>query len=388
MPDVKRSDRTEEGAEEEEALGVAMLGNGFMAKAHAKGLIDARLLRPGAPRVALVSICGRDEAALAAACERFGWQTWTTDWREQVNDPRVQLIHNTGPNALHVEPTLAAVRAGKHVLCEKPLAIRAEDAFAMWEAAVAAGVVHMCGFNFRFAPAARLAHELVRAGELGEVLNVRAQFLESYALDERAGTSWRDDVAAAGTGALGDLGSHVIDLVRWIAGELTAVQAARRSVRPQRAGAAVEVDDSVAALVELASGAGGVLEASRVAGGYVTRCAIELDGTLGTLRFSSEQLNDLVVVGRDRVARTIRATGASHPFMELWWPHPGQPIGWGDTFTHEVDHLLAAIAAGTGVAPLGASFEDGYRCAEVCDAIVRSAASQAREPIRSRDLAA
>jgi predicted dehydrogenase len=367
-------------------LGVAMLGNGFMAKAHTKGLIDAGILRRRSPGVALISISGLNERALAEACEQYGWAEWTTDWREQVADARVGLLHNTGPNALHVEPTIAALRAGKHVLCEKPLAVNADDAFAMWQEAARAGVVHMCGFNFRFAPAARLAYELVQGGEIGDVIHFRAQFLESYGLDER-GISWRDSAAEAGSGAVADLGSHILDLARWIAGEPVAVQASTRTIVPADGRERAEVDDAFGALLEFASGAGGVLEASRVAGGFGSRCAFEVDGTRGSLRFTSERLNDLEHAGRDRVRRTIRATGRDHPFMELWWPNPGHAIGWGDTFTHEVDHLLAAISGERELAPHGADFEDGYRCAEICDALLRSAATHAREPLAFRSLA-
>jgi predicted dehydrogenase len=366
-------------------LGIGMLGNGFMAKAHTKALLDTGALRNGAPRTALISIAGRNEASLVEACQQYGWESYTTDWREQVNDPRIGLFHNTGPNALHVEPTVAALRAGKHVLCEKPLAAGADDAFHMWQTAASAGVTHMCGFNFRFAPAVRLAHDMVEAGEIGDIIHFRAQFLESSGLDDRAIT-WRDSATEAGSGAIGDLGSHIIDLARWLAGELVAVQAFSRTVIPQRGSDRVEVDDAFGALVDFEGGAGGVLEASRVAGGFGSRCAFEIDGTLGSVRFTSERLNDLEHAGRDRVIKTIRVTGAAHPFMELWWPNPGHVVGWGDTFTHEVDHLLAAIAGRSTVAPLGADFGDGYRCAEVCDALLRATISNAREPITYRSL--
>jgi predicted dehydrogenase len=366
------------------ALGVGLLGNGFMAKAHAKGLLDAAVLRPRNVRTALISISGRNEAALVEACARYGWERHTLDWREQVSDPRVGLFHNTGPNALHAEPVIAAVRAGKHVLCEKPLATNAQDAFRMWEAAAAAGVVHMCGFNFRFVPAIRLAYEMVRAGEIGEIIHFRAQFLESSALDSR-GLTWRDSPSEAG-GAVADLGSHIIDLARWLVGEPTAVEATTRTLIAERDGARVEADDAFGALLEFASGATGVMEASRVAGGVGTRCAFEIDGTRGSVRFSSERLNDLEHAGRDRVARTIRVTGEAHPFMELWWPNPGHAIGWGDTFTHEISHLLDVLDDRRALAPLGADFEDGYRCAEICDAVLRASASHAREQIGYRPI--
>jgi predicted dehydrogenase len=367
------------------AIGVGLLGNGFMAKAHSKGLLDANLLRSRPVPVELVSISGRNEAALEEACSRYGWSGYTTDWKEQADDPRITLFHNTAPNALHVEPTIAAVRAGKHVLCEKPLATNADAAFDMWQAAEVAGVSHMCGFNFRFAPAARLAHNIIRAGELGEIVHFRAQFLESSGLDDR-GLTWRDSATEAGTGAIADLGSHIVDLARWLVGEPSTVQARTLTLIAERAAGRVEVDDAFSAIFDFVSGATGVLEASRVAGGIGTRCAIEIDGTHGSLRFSSERLNDLEHAGRDRVVRTIRATAGGHPFMELWWPHPGHAIGWGDTFTHEINHLLDVLAEGSSLTPSAADFQDGYRCAEICDAILRASLSHTREQIAFRPL--
>jgi predicted dehydrogenase len=372
-------------AADPEPLGVALLGSGFMARAHSKALLDIAMLGERRLRPSLISIAGRNEAALAGACKRFGWQRRAHDWREQIDDRAVGLFINTAPNSLHAEPTIAAATVGKHVLCEKPLAADRELAHSMWRAAEAAGVVHVCGFNLRFAPAARLAYEMIRAGEIGEVIHFRAQFLESSALDERDALTWRDRSREAG-GAVGDLGSHIVDLARWLAGEPVTVQAQTQALIARRKEARVEVEDAFGALVHFASGASGVLEASRVAGGVGTRCAFEADGTQGSLRFSSERINELRHAGRDRAIRTVRVTGQTHPFMEMWWPHPGHEIGWGDTFTHQIGHVLDAIAGEHKIAPLGADFQDGYRCAEICAAVQRSAASRCVEQVAYRTL--
>ncbi len=367
-----------------ETLGVGLLGSGFMAKAHAKALLDAAMLRQQELRPALVSIAGRNETALAQACDLYGWQERTLDWREQIGDPRVGLFINTTPNALHAKPTIAAARAGKHVLCEKPLAANADQAFAMWQAAEGAGVVHTCGFNFRFTPAVRLAYEMIRAGEIGQIIHFRAQFLVSSALEERDLT-WRDRGVEAG-GAIGDLGSHIVNLARFLVGEPTAVTASSRTLIAEREAGRVEVNDAFGALIEFATGASGTMEASRIAGGIGSRCAFEIDGTEGTLGFTSEHINDLLHTSRDNAIKTIRATGEDHPYMQLWWPHPGHEIGWGDTFTHQIDHLLDAIAGRRSLTPHGADFQDGYRCAEICDAIQRSATNHVPEHITYRTL--
>jgi predicted dehydrogenase len=360
-------------------LGVAMLGYGFMGRAHSRALRMLSTIeeRPAAvPR--LVSICGRDQAAVERARREWGWESATADWREQLADPRVGAFDNVGPNALHLEPSLAAVAAGKHVLCEKPLARTAFEARRLWTEARRAGVVHMCGFNLRFLPAVQLARDLIRAGELGEPTHFRARFLASSALDPDQRRTWRFDRDEAGSGAVADLGSHIVDLARHLVGEPSAVSAATRTVVPTRDGQGVDVDDAFAAVVEFEGGAIGTLEASRVAGRRTGVCAFEVDGTRGSLCFDVARLNELEVTTTRKETRRLDVTGSGHPFMELWWPSPGHAIGWGDSFVHELRHFLAAVAARRSVRPLGADFEDGYRCALTCDAILEAATSGPR----------
>jgi predicted dehydrogenase len=364
-------------------LGVAMLGQGFMAQAHSRAFAALKTLedRPAAvPR--LVSICGRDRESLERSRRRWGWQAASFDWREQVTDERVAIFDNVAPNSLHLEPSLAALAAGKHVLCEKPLARTAAEARRLAREAGRAGVVHMCGFNLRFLPAVRLARELIERGELGDITHFRARFLASSALSADQLRTWRFDHAGAGSGALADLGSHLIDLGRYLAGDPVAVSAATRTFVPTRDGEAVDVDDSFAAVVEFEDGAVGTLEASRAAGRRSNECVFEVDGTLGSLGFDVERLNALEVIDRRKRRTRIDVTAPDHPFMELWWPAPGHQIGWGDTFVHELRHLLAAVADGRSVRPCGADFEDGYRCAAVCDAILEAAARGRRVEVR------
>jgi predicted dehydrogenase len=364
-----------------EEVGVGMLGYAFMGKAHSHAFRTIAHMTwppPLVPR--LVSIAGRTEERVAEAARRYGYERWTTDWRDLVADPEVGLFDNGGPNDVHAEPTIAAAEAGKHVVCEKPLGRTADESYEIWQRVAATGVQHMCAFNYRFVPAVRLAREMVEAGELGDIRHFRGRYLQDWG-DSHAEV-WRFDAAVAGSGALGDLAAHVVDLARYLAGEITAVSGFVRTFVAGR-----EVDDAVEATVEFENGAVGTLEATRLALGRRNAFQWEINGTEGSLAFDLERLNELEVfrAGDDQARgfRRVLVTEASHPFLEHWWP-PGHIVGWGDTFVHELHHLLGAVAGRHGVAPHGATFEDGYRAAEVCDAIVRSSDSGRREAVSYR----
>ena len=365
------------------SVGFALLGHGFMGAAHSRALHSLRVMTP-ATRPRLESVCGRDAIAVRAFAERYGWQATLTDWHEQVADERAAVFDNTAPNHMHLEPTLAAIRAGKHVLCEKPLGRSATEARRLWLEADRAGVVHMCAFNLRFLPAVRLARELLASGELGEPTHFRGRFLASSALREDQRRTWRFRRSDAGSGAVGDLGSHLVDLARYLVGEPAAVSAATRTFVAERDGATVEVDDAFSAVVEFDGGAIGTLEASRAAGRRSNELAFEVDGTRGSLGFRVDRLNELELITDRKQSRRIDVTDPSHPWMGLWWPAPGHAIGWGDSFVHELRHLIAAVCDGGPIQPHGADFEDGYRCAEVCDAILRAADRSSREAVEYR----
>ena len=369
------------GREAIQEIGVGMLGYAFMGKAHSNALRKIAYITwppPLEPR--LVSIAGRDERAVSEAAQRYGFARWTTDWRELVADPEVQLFDNLGPNSLHAEPTIAAAEAGKHVVCEKPLGRDAAESHEIWSRVAATGVKHMCAFNYRFVPAVRLARELIEAGEMGEIRHFRGRYLQDWG--DTDAEVWRFDPAVAGSGALGDLAAHVVDLARYLVGEVAAVSGFLRTFVPDRG-----VDDAVEATVEFESGAVGTLEATRLALGRRNAFQWEINGTKGSLYFDMERLNELHVFTADghraRGFKTVLVSEADHPFWEHWWP-PGHIVGWGDTFVHELHHFLAAIAADTDVGPHGATFEDGYRAAEVCDAIVRSGTSGRRAEVTYR----
>jgi predicted dehydrogenase len=345
-------------------------------------------LVPSPPAIPeLVSICGRDPAAVERRRRRFGWREAVADWHEQVADPRVELFDNCGPNALHAAPTIEAARNGKHVFCEKPLGVTADEAHRIWSEAEAAGVVHMCGFNYRFVPAIRLAREIIEAGDLGEIYHFRSRFLNGSALKigEEGVDPWRFDRLQSGSGAVGDIGAHHIDLARYLMGEPVSVLAMTRTIPREEGAHKIDVDDSFAALLELEGGATATVEASRIAGGHQNENSFEVEGSKGCVSFEILDFNVLRIAHGNGVTR-LTVTEPEHPFMDLWWETP-MPIGWGSTFVHEFHHLLSAIAGWNDVAPHGATFRDGYRVAEVCDALLRAGETGQRETITYREAA-
>jgi predicted dehydrogenase len=361
-----------------------MLGYAFMGKAHSNAFKKIAYMTwppPLVPR--LVSIAGRNAEAVRNAAERYGYERWTTDWHDLVGDPSIGLFDNGGPNSLHAEPTIAAAEAGKHVICEKPLGRTADESFEIWQRVAAAGVKHLCAFNYRFVPANRLARDMIEAGELGEIRHFRGRYLQDWGDDPSLDT-WRFHVGEAGSGALGDLGAHVVDLARSLVGEFESVSAVVKTFLPGR-----EVDDAIEAAVSFENGAVGTIEATRLALGRRNALQWEINGTKASLAFDMHRLNELEVFRADgdraRGFKTVLVSEADHPWWEFWWP-PGHIIGWGETFVHEIHHLLRAIADDTDVAPVGATFADGYRAAEVCDAIVRSNETGDREQLSYRTL--
>ena len=362
-------------------IGIGMLGYAFMGKAHSNAYKTlAYMTWPPPLMPELVAIAGRNEEAVAEAARRYGFADHVTDWKALVGDDRIQLFDNAGPNNLHAEPTIAAAEAGKHVICEKPLGRDASESYDTWQRVQAAGVKHMCAFNYRFVPAVRLARQIIESGDLGDIVHFRGAYLQEWGTTEAE--VWRFDKSLAGSGALGDLGAHVIDLARYLVGEITAVSAITQTFIEGRT-----VDDAVESTVRFDSGAVGTIEATRFALGRKNALEFEINGSKGSIAFDLERLNELQVHLSDsrpgaqtQGFRTVLVSEADHPFWEHWWPH-GHIIGWEHTFVHELHHLLTAIRDDGDVAPHGATLEDGYRAAEVCDAMLRSSASGAREDV-------
>ncbi len=381
-------------ADEAPRIGVGVLGYAFMGKAHSNALKKIPYMMYPPPAIPeLAAICGRDEAAVVEAANRYGFVAHYTDWRDMLADDRVQLLDNGGPNNIHAEPCIAAAEAGKHVLCEKPLGRSAEESRTMLDAVEVAGVKHMVAFNYRFVPAIRQVRELIDSGALGRIYHYRAIYLQEWIMPHyETPKIWRLDREQAGSGALGDLGAHIIDLAHYLVGDIRSVGAMTKTFiteRPQPNGggaAPVDVDDAFVATVEFENGALGTLEATRFAAGRKNHQVIEINAEKGSVRFNLERLNELEVFWVDEEPRPTQGfhqtlvTEADHPFWEHWWPH-GHIIGWEHTFVHEIAHLLDCIANDREVAPHGATFRDGYKAAVVGDAILASAAGRRQEDV-------
>jgi predicted dehydrogenase len=375
------------------SIGIGMLGYAFMGKAHSNALKKIAYMTwppPYIPR--LVAISGRNEEAVREAARRYGYEKYSTDWRDVVADPDVQVFDNGGPNDVHLEPTIAAAKAGKHLVCEKPLGRTADESYEIWKGVEGSGVKAMTAFNYRFYPAICLAREMIDSGELGEIYHFRGRYHQEWIMDPQFPKVWRLDKSIAGSGALGDLGAHVIDQSRYLVGDPTAVNGVLRTFIEERPGGTVDVDDAFEATVEFENGAIGTYEATRFAAGRKNQMRWEINGSKGTLVFDSERQNELLVNmvgstpgGEAQGFRNVLVSEAYHPYWQYWWPH-GHMIGWEDNFVHELLHLLTCIKEDTPVGPRGATMEDGYRCAEVCDAIVRSHETGKRQEIPYRSL--
>jgi predicted dehydrogenase len=374
-------------------IGVGMLGYAFMGKAHTNAFKKIPYMMYPPPAIPkLVAIIGRNEGAVKEAALRYGYDTYYTDWHRVLNDDRIQLFDNGGSNDIHAEPCILAAQAGKHILCEKPLARTAKEAASMLEAVTKAGIKHMTAFNYRFVPAIRQIKNIIESGSLGEIYHFRAVYLQEWIADPDFPMVWRLDKNTAGSGALGDLGSHIIDLARFLVGEPRRVSAMTKTFiksRPTGEGSEfgeVTVDDAFGALVEFENGAIGSLEASRFCPGRKNFNSFEINGSKGSIQFDLERLNEFNVFWKEESPKetqgfhNVIVTESFHPYMKNWWPQ-GHIIGWEHSFVHEIAHLLNAIVNDQPVGPYGATFEDGYRNAVICDAILKSAQTENTQKI-------
>jgi predicted dehydrogenase len=373
------------------SINVALIGYAFMGKAHSNAwrqvgpMLSPRLT----PRMKV--IVGRSKPAVARAARQFGWEKAATDWREVVRRPDIDLVDICTPGDSHAEIAIAAARAGKAVFCEKPLANSVRDAERMLAAVTKAGVPHMICHNYRRVPAVMLARQIIAEGRLGEVRHFRGAYLQDWITNPAFPLVWRLDRRRAGSGALGDIAAHVVDLARFLVGEIAEVSGDLRTFvktrplpgRPENRGR-VTVDDAAAAVVRFANGAMGTIEATRMATGRKNHNRFEINGSKGSLAFDLERLNELELylesdAPKLRGFRRILVTESSHPFIKAWWP-PGHVIGWEHTFTHAMYDLLEAIADDQVPEP---SFTDGVRNQRVLDAIERSAQTRRWTRVRT-----
>ncbi|MFI5929278.1 Gfo/Idh/MocA family protein [Micromonospora sp. NPDC051543] len=378
-----------------------MVGYAFMGAAHSQAWRTVNRVYDLPARARMALICGRDTTAVSDAADRLGWDAYTTDWRDLVNRDDIDVVDVCTPGDSHAEIALAALAAGKHVLCEKPLANTVAEARAMTAAADtarAAGVRSMCGFNYRRVPAVTMMRQMVAEGRLGVIRHVRATYLQDWIVDPQFPLVWRLQKDRAGSGALGDIGAHIIDLTQFVVGQqITGVSAItetfvkERPLPAESSGLAatvdgesadgsvpttgtVTVDDAAVFVARLDGGALATYEASRFATGRKNALRVEINGSLGSVVFDLERLNELEFYDATRPTleqgfSRILVTEGDHPYMSAWWP-PGHIIGYEHSFTHQMRDLIEAIATGTDPAP---SFADALQVQLVLDAVTRSA---------------
>jgi predicted dehydrogenase len=380
------------------ALGVGMVGYAFMGRVHSQAWrsVGAFFDLPVSPSMAVLS--GRSPQATTTAAARLGWAAVETDWKNLITRDDVQIVDICTPGDSHAEIAIAALAAGKHVICEKPLANTVAEAEAMAAAAAdasARGVRSMVAFNYRRVPAVALARQLVQQGRLGAIRHVRAQYLQDWITDPDFPLVWRLQKDKAGSGALGDIGAHIIDTAQYITGDLlTGVSAITETFIKHRplaeassglaGGAAagtgeVTVDDAALFIGRFAGGAVASFEATRFASGRKNALRIEINGSDGSLSFDFEAMNELwfhdhTLPAEQAGFRKILVTESGHPYAGAWWP-PGHGLGYEHAFTHEVKDFLEAIATGTDPTP---SFADGLRVQQVLAAVEQSAADGSR----------
>ncbi|MFK4762444.1 Gfo/Idh/MocA family protein [Microbacterium sp. ZW T5_45] len=381
-------------------LRIALIGTGFMARIHTQAWRTAPrfFALPLDPQPTV--LVGRDPATTAHAAEELDWPEHSTDWREVIARDDIDVIDICTPGDTHAEIALAALAAGKHVLCEKPLANSVGEAEIMTDAAAAAsGSVAVCGFSYRRTPALALARELIAAGRLGTIRHVRAQYLQDWLRDADAPHTWRLDREKAGSGTLGDIGAHSIDTAQWLLGEpIVDVSATTQTFvtsRPRRSAVTglggvaadlddrlpVTVDDAVAFTAHFAGGALGVFEATRMATGRRNANRIEINGEKGSIAFDFERMNELEVYETTGDTaegfRRVQVTEADHPYAGAWWP-AGHGLGYEHLFTHQAVEFIRAVAGETPASP---DFAEALQVQRVLAAVESSAAN---DSIRTR----
>jgi predicted dehydrogenase len=356
-------------------LRFGLIGSGYMGRAHAIALHSAAAAFGAEYAVECVTLADATRQRAQEAAQALGFANGTADWRALVADPGIDVVDICTPNYLHAEMALAAIAAGKHVYCEKPLALDLKESHAVVDAARRAKVCNVIGFNYICNPMLQVAREMIAGGELGEVVGFRGSYLEDYMSDPGMPYSWRCQRKLAGSGALADLGSHLINMGRFLLGPIARVSANLQTVHGQRVDAGgerrtVENEDMVQALVEFSSGVSGTMEISRIATGYKCGLAFEVHGTRGTLLFDQERMNELKFYSSaDRAGRrgfrTILA-GPEHPDYAAFCPAPGHGLGINDLKVIEIRNLIRAIRSGTDASP---DFSEGLRVQQVMSAM-------------------
>lgn len=372
-------------------INVGLIGHKFMGKAHTHAYTAVNVFFDPELRPVKRTICGRGDD-LPATAERWGWQSYTEDWRSVVDDPEIGLVDICAPSLIHKDIAIAAAEAGKHVFCEKPLAMTLEDARDMVAAVEQANVKNTVGFNYRKVPALALGRQLIERGLIGRVYHFRAIYSQDWLTNPDFPLAWRLRKKDAGAGSSWDLGAHVVDQARFLVGEIDEVVGFQTTFITDRPVAAVEdglvavageergtvdVDDATSFLARFENGAHGIFEVTRFGTGHRNQNRIEVNGSEGAFIFDMERMNELSFYSRNdpdfaQGYRTIQVGEGSHPYVGNWWP-AGHIIGFGDTFVHEAYDFLNAIAQDTAATP---SFHDGLKCQEILVAVDRSVAER------------
>jgi predicted dehydrogenase len=352
---------------------IGFLGYGFMGKAHASALDRLQMFFPDAPTTNRDVLIGRNEDAVTEAADRLGFDRVATDWRTVVTD--VDVFCNLGPNHIHADPVIAALESDVHVLCEKPLALDSKTAIKMRDAARRSNATAATSFNYRYLPAVQLMKQFIDEEALGDIYRVKGRYNQDWLADPEAAWDWRCEEDIAGSGVVGDVGSHTIDLAQWIVGDIESIAGSltthitERPAPDQDGSRAVTTDDEYSALVRFENGAEGILEGSRVATGRKADNSIEIYGSDGAISFSLRQLNELRYKSTDdRAYQQLLVTEPDDPYMDAWWP-AGHIIGWEHSFIHQYYEFLNSIATGTYYRP---DFGDGAAVQRVVDAVITS----------------
>jgi predicted dehydrogenase len=370
------------GQENNMQLTVGVIGYGI-SRTLLTCLLNASRLSPELQcSIRLKTLCGRNLVAARPVSDAFGFEKCTDRWEEIVSDPDINLLVNGGANRIHAEPSIRCLEAGKNVFCEKPLATSVAEALEMAAAARTSGRVHMTGFNYRFVPAVTLAWKLIRAGELGRLYQSRFSYADDAYTDPGSPYIWRMDRELSGRGVLADIGSHAIDLARFLIGQPSAVSGFARILVPQREGREVTAPDCISAALHFPDGSLAGLEASSLCTGKKNSLSFSIYGEKGAVHWDLEQLNDLHFYSSREEAegkagyRVIKVNNIDHADLVPW---PGNyPLGVDHSYTLELRHLIACLGESQPIAPRGADFQDGLRAEEIAEAIEESSRSQGR----------
>jgi predicted dehydrogenase len=363
-------------------LGVGLIGAGFMGKAHSAAYATMQMhVWPAPAQPQLVCLADENPEAARDGAERFGFANFTSDWRALIARPDVDVVDICTPPNSHLEIALAAIRAGKHVLVEKPIAMNSEEARQMWQAAERAGVKNLVGFSYRRTPAVLYARQLIDEGAIGRIYSFRGHYLQDWCVDPEAPRTWRHVAKIAGSGTLGDIGSHIIDIARMMTGDVdSVVSLVRRWVDERPASSErgaervpVDVDDEAMFLMKFRDGTIGRIEASRFSHGRNNFLGFEINGEKGSITFNYEDMTKLgLYLAEGPVERRgfrVISTGPAHPYGQHLWPIPSLGIGFTEIKIIEVCDLFDAIVHDRRARP---DFEDAYRVSQIVDAVESS----------------